>query len=142
MGMGANIPQRNSMASKAIRILLVDDHQDTVFVGARILTMAGYTVVSAFSAEEARKAADDHSFHLLVSDISLPGASGLQLMRDLKAKYGTRGIPVSGHALDGDGAEAKAAGFSLFITKPVAWAELLKGITALTEAGPCTTAQP
>src|SRR5205823_578483 len=118
------------------RILLVDDHPDTVFVGARILMLDGYKVVSALSAEEATKAAEDHSFDLLVSDLSLPGASGLQLMRDLKQRYGTRGIAVSGRALDGDGAEAKEAGFSAFIKKPVVWSDLINAIKRLTEAEP------
>jgi DNA-binding response OmpR family regulator len=117
--------------ARTLRILVVDDHRDTARFTARMLGMAGYTVEHALSAEDARLMAKSARFDLLISDIGLPGESGLELMRALKSMYGTAGIAVSGsdEVLDHDTTEA---GFAARFVKPVDKDKLLRAIEAVT----------
>ena len=56
---------------------------------------------------------------LVMSDLGLPDGSGVVLMSELSAKYGLRGIALSGYGMKSDRVENAAAGFSHHFTKPV-----------------------
>ena len=55
----------------------------------------------------------------VMSDQGLPDGSGLVLMSELSAKYGLRGIALSGYGMKSDRVENAAAGFSHHFTPPV-----------------------
>jgi len=74
-------------AAKLPRILLVDDHPDTVAIMSLVLTRRGYSVVRAYSVTAARAAAETHQCDLLITDGNLPDGNGIELMRELKAKH-------------------------------------------------------
>jgi two-component system, chemotaxis family, CheB/CheR fusion protein len=112
-------------------ILVVDDHDDTLAMVQRLLSLAGYVVHVARSAEEAIRLAGAHRCDLLVSDVGMPGESGLDLMRQLKAQYGMPGIAVSGFAREQDAADALAAGFDRHLAKPIDFPVLLTAVKAL-----------
>jgi CheY-like chemotaxis protein len=118
-------------AGKSLCILVTEDHEDSLEAMARVLRRKGHTVHTARSAEEARDLADTHHCDLLVGDIGLPGRSGIELMRDLRARHNLKGIAVSGYAARQDVAAALAAGFDRHIPKPVNFAELLTAIDEL-----------
>jgi CheY-like chemotaxis protein len=59
------------------------------------------------------------TFDLLVSDIALPEATGCELLAELNAKYGLRGVAMSGFASDADLAQSKNAGFLEHLVKPI-----------------------
>ncbi len=103
-------------AVKLPRILLVDDHPDTVEFTALILSKRGYSVVRAFSVADARAAASKIQCDLLITDCGLPDGNGIELLRELKAQYGMAGILLSGSVEDGQIVEAD--GFKFF-AKPV-----------------------
>ena len=69
-----------------LRLLLVEDHEDTLRVMVRLLRAYGYTVSSAASVQDAVKLADSEKFDLLISDLGLPDGSGLDLVRHLKSE--------------------------------------------------------
>jgi PAS domain S-box-containing protein len=101
------------------RILLVEDHVDTRRVLTRLLGAMGCTVRTAGLVSEALRAAEEERFDLLVSDIGLPDGSGVEVMREVKARYGLRGIALSGFGMEEDIERSRAAGFEAHLTKPV-----------------------
>lgn len=68
---------------------------------------------------------------LVLLDIQLPGMSGYEVLRALRADERTRGIPViavSANAMSDDLAQAQAAGFDDYLTKPLDLARLLEAM--------------
>jgi CheY-like chemotaxis protein len=122
-------------AGKGRRILLVEDHADTATVLTRMLERSGYEIIAAASVAEARQMAAEHmsgqGVHLVVSDLSLPDGSGLELMRALSEAYGLRGIALSGFGMESDLEQSAAAGFSRHLIKPINIAEVRRTIAEL-----------
>ena len=103
------------------RVLLVDDHEDTLLGMQRLLKRRGYSVVVAHSvAEGLEKARGEERFALLISDLGLPDGSGCDLMTALRADGGPPGIALSGYGMESDINKTKEAGFSEHLIKPVA----------------------
>ncbi len=111
-------PARPSRSAKA-RILLVEDHEDTRRVLVKLLESLGCTVTSATSVKEAIAAAERQKFDLLLSDIGLPDGSGLDVMRELSARFDIKGIALSGFGQDVDLRRSTEAGFTTHLTKPI-----------------------
>jgi CheY-like chemotaxis protein len=116
------------------QILLVEDHADTAAGMARLLTKAGYQVTIAPSAEAALAVAH-RGFAVVVSDIGLPEMDGFELMRQLKEKFGLKGIALSGYDAKEDVARAHAAGFSELLLKPIGIAAVRAAIERQMQAG-------
>src|SRR5687767_7486150 len=112
-------------------ILVTEDHQDTLDVTALLLRHSGHTVYTARTAVEARELAAARHCDLLVGETALPDFSGLDLMRELRERYGLRGIAVSAYAGERHVRDALAAGFIRHLAKPVAYAELLAAVDEL-----------
>ena len=108
------------------RLLLVEDHAPTLQVLASLLTRAGCQLVTAGTVAEALAAAAVGNFDLVISDLGLPDGTGIQLMSQLRARYGLRGIALSGYGAEEDIARAHQAGFVAHLTKPVRMADLRK----------------
>jgi signal transduction histidine kinase len=104
---------------KDLRLLLVEDHDDTREVLARLLSRRGYNVDAVRNAHEARSLSCGKRFDLLVSDIALPDATGCALLEELTTKHGLRGIAMSGFGSEADVAQSKAAGFIEHLVKPI-----------------------
>src|SRR5438128_3900604 len=102
-----------------LRLLLVEDHDDTRKVLARLLRRRGYKVEAARSAQEARSLSSGKTFDLLVSDIALPDATGCELLKELGSKHRLCGIAMSGFGSDADVAQSRAAGFLEHLIKPI-----------------------
>ena len=110
-------------------VLLVEDHPDTLRLMSRLLRREGYAVHEATTCEEALQVAQRERCKVLVSDVELPGCTGLDLMRELRARrMGVRGVAVSGHTGPDHVREAKAAGFERHVAKPVKFDDLMKVI--------------
>ena len=102
-----------------LRLLLVEDHDDTRKVLARLLNRRGYKVEAARNAQEARSLSSERTFDLIISDIALPDASGCDLLKELGTKHKLRGIAMSGFGSDADVAQSRAAGFLEHLIKPI-----------------------
>jgi PAS domain S-box-containing protein len=116
---GLNVDSAASASHTDLRLLLVEDHDDTREVLARLLSRRGYKVEAARNAQEARSLSLEKRFDLLVSDIALPDATGCELLEELSAKHGLRGIAMSGFGSEGDLRQSRAAGFLEHLVKPV-----------------------
>jgi CheY-like chemotaxis protein len=68
---------------------------------------------------EALRALDAQPVDLLISDIGLPDADGYALMREVRAKFGIKGICMTGYGMDDDIRKSREAGFINHIVKPV-----------------------
>lgn len=113
-------------------VLLVEDHADTLRLMSRLLRRQGYAVHEATSCEQALEVAERERCKVLVSDVELPDCTGLELMRELRARRtGIRGVAVSGHTGPDHVRQAKAAGFERHVAKPFKFDELVKLIDEL-----------
>ncbi|MBV8212365.1 MAG: response regulator [Verrucomicrobia bacterium] len=112
-------PAPSEAATPGLRILLVEDHQDTRLIFRMMLAQKGHSVESAASGEEALSLASQRAFDLVISDVGLPDFSGMELMTILRERYRLRGVAVTGYGMDEDIRRSKAAGFDYHVTKPV-----------------------
>ncbi len=117
-----------------LKILLVEDHFDTLRVLSRLLERWGYEVKCADRVARALELAEREPFDLLVSDIGLPDGDGLGIMRQVRARYGIRGIALSGFGTEEDLRQSRAAGFEEHLTKPVAMEALHAAVERLAAA--------
>lgn len=100
------------------RILLVEDHDDTRMALSFLLGLK-YEVVTAADAAQARTAAAQGNFDLVISDIGLPDETGYQLMAALREQYNLRGVALTGYGMEDDILRSREAGFIAHLTKPV-----------------------
>jgi signal transduction histidine kinase/CheY-like chemotaxis protein len=105
--------------TRALRILLVDDHQDTCTALERLLIRRGHLVAATHNVRSAMEAAVRNRFDLLISDIALPDGTGTELMTWLRAISGIPGIAISGFGMNGDIEKSLEAGFAEHLVKPV-----------------------
>ncbi|HYO58898.1 response regulator [Archangium sp.] len=85
-------------ASRRLRVLLVEDDEDVRSSACELMDLLGHEVLSVTSAEEARGAMAASGFDVLFTDVTLPGASGVDLAREVAGrKTGMKVILASGH---------------------------------------------
>jgi len=101
------------------RILVVDDEEIICQQLQRLYTYSGYTVEVAHSGEAALERLEKRDLDLVVTDVRLPGISGVDLTVEIKKNYPD--IPViviTGHAAIDCAVEVLKSGASDFIVKP------------------------
>jgi len=76
------------MAAQA-KILIVDDERDSGGRLRQALQRAGHTCLAAFDANEAIQLIDAESPDLVITDLSLPDTSGIEIIRHIRAKSAT-----------------------------------------------------
>ncbi|MCQ4163280.1 ATP-binding protein [Tahibacter harae] len=113
------------------RLLLVEDHPDlAAYLAERLGEHLPVTCVG--SAEQAMQVlADAADIRLVVSDVVLPGASGLELCRQISAEAAPRQRPViliSARAADTDREAGLAAGAAAYLAKPFSFEALLHAV--------------
>ena len=101
------------------RILLIEDHLPSRQALRRLLLTRKIEVVEAGSVAEALEKAETTPVDLVISDLGLPDGTGYDLMKELKSRYGARGIALSGYGTDSDIARSHESGFLAHLTKPV-----------------------
>ena len=104
---------------RSLRVLLVEDHEDTRNVLQRLITRAGHKVTTACTVADAREAIARDRFDLLLSDLGLPDGSGLEVIAALREKSDIPAVAMSGYGMEADLARTRAAGFIEHIIKPV-----------------------
>ena len=108
-----------SVERKALRILLVEDHEDTNRSLTQLLRRRGYYVQPAKSVQSAIEAAAQERFDVLVSDIGLPDGSGIDLMEKLASEHALFGIALTGFGMEDDVRRSREVGFNHHLVKPV-----------------------
>jgi signal transduction histidine kinase/ActR/RegA family two-component response regulator len=106
--------------SNPVRILLVEDHNDTGRAIAKWLRTFECQVDRAECAAAAMHLFSHHHFDLVISDLGLPDESGLDLMRRFRAlRPDLPGICISGFGMERDIEKCRDAGFRAHLTKPI-----------------------
>ena len=103
-------------------VLVVDDTPLNLKLLSVLLISRGYVVKTAISAEEALVVLATFEPALVLLDLRLPGMSGVDLARQLRADRAYDRVvlvAVTASAMVGDDTEALAAGFDSYVTKPV-----------------------
>ena len=116
------------------RALVVDDNPDITELLAAVLRHAGYVVSAAHSAPDALEAALSSHFDVVVSDIGMPGMTGHELARVLRAMPEYRAIPmvaVTGFDMYDDEESSAEAGFNAHLRKPIDPTSLTRAINDL-----------
>jgi len=122
------------MAMSARKILVVEDETAIRDMLVFNLGRAGYDVLGAGSAQEARSAIADRQPDVILMDWMLPDVSGLELTRQLKRNAETREIPVimvTARGQEDDRVAGLEGGADDYITKPFSSRELQARIRAL-----------
>ncbi|MFN2509413.1 MAG: response regulator [Chthoniobacterales bacterium] len=104
---------------RSLRILLVEDHEDTNRSLTQLLRRRGYHVQPAHTIAKALDAAAGEEFDVLVSDIGLPDGSGVDLMQQLRATRPIFGIALTGFGMEEDIRKSHDGGFYHHLIKPV-----------------------
>ena len=104
------------------KILIVEDNALNLELANDLLEAYGFRVHSTRTAEDGIRLAREVLPDLVLMDISLPGMDGLCATRILKADPVTchlRVIGLTAHAMKGDEANGRQAGFDCYLTKPI-----------------------
>jgi two-component system, chemotaxis family, response regulator PixH len=118
----------------ARRILLADDSVTAQNMGRRILTDAGYDVITVNNGSAALKKITENKPDLIVLDVYMPGYGGLEVCQRVKENPETTRIPVLltvGKLEPFKPEEARRVGADAFIVKPFEATELLTALTKL-----------
>ena len=120
---------RTATRDRPLRILLVDDHRDTLRSLQGLLRRLGHDVLAAENMTDALRIAEEEPFDFLLSDIGLPDGSGLELLRRIRKTRSITAVAVSGFGMEEDVQRSREAGFFDHLTKPVSLDRLQEAIS-------------
>lgn len=130
----ANADADEKLDLSGVRILVVDDDDDTRRLLALALGENAAEVSLAESVAEAVRRLETEAFDLLVSDIEMPVADGFDLIRQVRETSSAKHLPaiaVTAYARTQDRVRAINAGFNAHVSKPVEFQELLAIVKSL-----------
>ena len=125
-------------------VLVADDEEDIRALVAFRLKRAGYDVITAADGAEALTLATTRLPDLIVLDMMMPKATGLEVTRSLREQDSTRGIPVillTARAQEADVASGFEAGADDYVKKPFSPMDLQLRVQALLERRPVASAR-
>jgi CheY-like chemotaxis protein len=117
-----------------LRVLVVDDEPDTLDLLRRVLGDSQAQVAAAPSVEAALATLGTFNPHVLISDVSMPGRDGYELIRAVRSTTGPEDLPaaaLTAYSRPEDAARAREAGFQLHLSKPVEPYELVRVVAQL-----------
>jgi two-component system cell cycle response regulator DivK len=119
------------MTSRKHRILIAEDFEDNRIALKLMLKLAGFEALEAIDGEQAIEVTEREKPDLVLMDISLPMIDGLQATRAIRSNVEFQQLPiiiVSAHDSEQTRDEAREAGGTGYITKPIEFEELKKVI--------------
>ena len=105
----------------AVKILIVEDHLDSLELLVLQLKFLGYEVIAATTAEEGIEKAQNQLPELVLMDLGLPGMNGIEATHRIKQDPRTAHIPVIAHTVWNEEefrTKGAAAGIAEFLVKP------------------------
>jgi CheY-like chemotaxis protein len=126
-------------ANERVRILIVDDHEDSRIITRLVLEQAGFQVSEASTGPEGLRIALAERPRLVLVDIMLPEMDGFELSRRLRANpatHETRLVALTARADRRTREESMLAGCDAFLAKPVHIAALRTTILEELNAAP------
>ncbi len=119
---------------QGMRLLVVDDSVDSVESFAMLLRLRGAILTTASDGAAALAALDRERFDLLISDVSMPGMSGHDLIQAVRTRpYGATllALACSGYSRAQDEKRALEVGFDALIGKPASLEQVEQMVTLL-----------
>ncbi len=107
---------------RPLKIVVVEDNRDVAEMLKLTLEVAGHDVAVAHAGPDALAAVRAHAPHVVLCDLGLPGMSGFDVARTLKADPAAREVRVvalTGSGRPEDREASELAGFDAFLMKPV-----------------------
>jgi len=109
----------STQPTRAMTLLIVEDHEATRTVLERLLTRSGHLVITAGNVHDALAAYKAGRFDAVISDLGLPDGSGIDLMAQIQSIRPVPAIALSGYGMEDDLRRSTAAGFFAHLVKPV-----------------------
>ncbi len=127
------------------RVLVVEDEPAQREILIYNLESEGYDVIRASSGDEALLLVDEDQPDVILLDWMLPGVSGIEICRRLRARISTRNMPIimmSARSEEADRVRGLEIGADDYVVKPFSIAELIARVrTQLRRARPATVGQ-
>lgn len=117
-------------------LLLVEDHDDSRYTISHLLKSRNYSVVTAPDFDSALKLLTLIEFDLLLTDIGLPGGSGIDLLKECKRLQPIPAIAITGHLMHHELEQCVAVGFDRVLGKPFDPHRLIEYVKELTPDEP------
>jgi two-component system, cell cycle response regulator DivK len=120
-------------------ILIVEDNEKNRKLERDVLQFHGYRTMEAETGEDGVQLARESLPALVLMDIQLPGISGIEALRRLRADSETQGIAVmavTASAMTQDRQAILAAGFDGYLSKPISLKDFVAAVRALLDRGP------
>ncbi len=117
-----------------LRVLVVDDEPDTLNLLRRVLGDSRAEVAAAPSVEAALATLSGFEPHVLISDVSMPGRDGYELIRAVRTTVSADQLPaaaLSAFTRPEDAERAREAGFQVHLSKPVEPEQLVRVVAHL-----------
>ncbi len=122
------------MGAIKAKILVIDDEQIVHESCNRILTEEGYEVKSAFTGQEGFKKIEEEQFDLVITDLKMPGISGMEALKKIKQDNPNIAIVmVTGYSTAETAVEAMKLGAFDYLPKPFTPDELISVINKAVE---------
>lgn len=105
-----------------IKILVIEDNENNMYLTRFLLEMHGYEVLEARDGQEGLKIANEHYPNLILLDIQLPGMDGFTVLDEIRQKRQLDDISViavTSFAMKGDRDRILSAGCNGYIEKPI-----------------------
>ena len=121
-----------------IRIVVADDDQDILDLVVFKLTQAGYDAVPVSDGVAALAAIEAELPRLAILDVMMPGLSGMDVLRTVRANEATKDLDVillTARARDADVDTGFASGASDYVIKPFSPRELMHRVNAVLARG-------
>ncbi|NLD38038.1 MAG: DUF3365 domain-containing protein [Desulfatiglans sp.] len=118
------------------RVLFVDDEEAAITAMKKILARLGYTATTSNSSRDALKIFKDNpaGFDLIITDMTMPGITGLQLVKEVRAiRLDIPVILCTGYSDQIDDEKAQMAGVNEFMIKPVSMFDIASAIRRVLE---------
>ncbi|MGZ5227242.1 MAG: response regulator, partial [Burkholderiales bacterium] len=125
-------PTRDAMAAEpaaasSLRILVVDDNQDSACSMTLLLELQGHEVQVAHAGQVALRMAQESTPDVILLDIGMPGMNGYEVARQLRAQAAfadTLLVAVTGYGRASDVKQTESAGFDHHLVKPIDYEKL------------------
>lgn len=121
---------------KGLRVLLVDDDEDTLRLMTAALNQGEAIVTAVSSAEAALETLKSETPDVLISDIAMPNEDGYQLLTKIRAFNLEHGrflpaLAITAYAREEDRVQALASGFQAYLAKPIELSELITAVATV-----------
>ena len=117
-------------------VLIIEDNEKNMKLVRDVLQVKGYETLEAGTAEDGLVLARERLPDLILMDIQLPGMSGIDALKSLRADPATASIPViavTASVMQNDRKHITEAGFDAYLGKPLDLKEFLATVKEILE---------